>query len=113
MNLDPRTSRRPSSSQAADTSLAPRGSTSHSFHFDQHQSGPVSARSTQHSLVCFFPFYPSILAGLSRKFEMFASAAGLMSETVLEVGCQLEPKVDIGGSLAALLSPSDRPSFRL
>ena len=120
MNRDPRTSRLPSSSQpAAGTSPPLPGNTSHSFHFHWHrQSAPVSVRSTQHSLAYFSPFYPSILAGLSRRFETFASV-GLMFETDLkakvEHGCRQEAKVDIGGSFAAaaLLSASDPPGFEL
>ena len=117
MNRDPRTSRLPSSSQpAAGTSPPLPGNTSQSFHFHWHrQSAPVSVRSTQHSLAYFSPFYPSILAGLSQIFEMFAFVGLMMSETVLwtrgEAGFQ-QAKVDIGG-FVALLSHLDRPSFEL
>ena len=119
MNRDPRTSRLPSSSQpAAGTSPPLPRSTSRLFPFCRRQSAPVSARSVQHSLVYFSPFYPSILAGLSRRFETFASV-GLMFETVrrakAEHGCRQVAKVDIGGSFAAaaLLSASDPPGFEL
>ena len=113
MNRDPHTSRLLSSSSRADTSLPHPGNTSHSFHFG-HQAPVCAMRTMQKPLACFSPSYPSVLAGLSRIFEMFASVDLLMSKTVLwwaiwEAGFQ-QAKVDFGG----FVSPSsDQLSFEL